>query len=332
MKKVTMLDIATRAGVSKATVSMVLNKRDENISEKTRKKILDIAEELNYIPNSLARSLSTKKTGTIGIILPDITNPFFASMARAIEDEASILGYNIIFCNSDNHVDKEKEYITLLISKLVDGVIFISGGKSSSSINMLKRNNVPFVLVDRYVENYNDYYGVYCLNKEGVYQGVEYLYNIGKRKIAFVKGPNDLEVAKARIEAYKEAVSKYNIYDSHLIFDGEFTIASGAKATEKILESAQDIDAIFYSNDIMALGGMKILLRRGIKIPQNISILGFDNIDISNIFEPELSTIGQPIYTMGKKSCRLLIDIINGVNIPQKQTYFKTELIIRRST
>ena len=192
MKKITMLDIAKKAGVSKATVSMVLNKRDQSISEETKEKILKLAKELNYIPNSLARGLSTKKTGTIGIILPDITNPFFASIARAIEDGANSLGYNVIFCNTDNEIEKEVEYIKLLISKIVDGVIFIAGGESSSSIEMLKSNNIPFVLVDRYIDNYKDEYGVYLLNEDGVVQGVEYLYNKGNRKIVFVKGHENI--------------------------------------------------------------------------------------------------------------------------------------------
>ncbi|NSJ92685.1 LacI family transcriptional regulator, partial [Coprococcus sp. MSK.21.13] len=128
MRKVTMMDIAKIANVSKTTVSMVINNRDSGISKETRKKILDIAEELNYIPNSLARSLSTKKSGTIGIILPDITNPYFSEMARAIEDVANSLGHNVIFCNTDNEEIKEEKYTRLLLSKAVDGIIFISGG------------------------------------------------------------------------------------------------------------------------------------------------------------------------------------------------------------
>lgn len=332
MKKITMLDIAEKAGVSKATVSMVLNKRDKSISEETKKKILELAKELNYIPNSLARGLSTKKTGTIGIVLPDITNPFFSSIARAIEDGANSLGYNVIFCNTDNEIDKEVEYIKLLISKIVDGVIFIAGGESSSSVKMLKSNNIPFVLVDRYIDSYTDEYGVYLLNEDGVIKGIEYLYSKGSRKIAFVKGNESLLISNDRLKGYKYATDMYGIYDEKLIFNGDFNIEGGIKATESILQELGKIDAIFYSNDIMALGGMKVLLRKGLKIPEDIKIMGFDNIDICEIFEPELTTIAQPIYDMGKESCRLLIDVINGVSVKRKQIYFKTELIIRKTT
>jgi LacI family transcriptional regulator len=332
MKKVTMLDIAKMAGVSKATVSMVLSKRDHSISEDTRNRILAIAKEMNYIPNSLARSLSTKKTGTIGIILPDITNPFFASIARAIEDEASLLGYNVIFCNTDNEINKEEKYIKLLISKLVDGVIFIAGGESEHSVKMLKNNNVPFVLVDRYIDTHEEEYGVYALNKDGVLQGVEYLYDKGNRRIAFVKGPKNLEISRQRLAGYEYSMNEYGIYDKNLIFEGDFTIDGGIKATESMLESINEIDAIFYCNDAMALGGIKVLLKKGFKIPEDIRVLGFDNIEISEIFEPELTTISQPIYDMGKQSCKLLVDVIDGINIENKQIYFQTKIIVRETS
>ncbi|GCD10712.1 LacI family DNA-binding transcriptional regulator [Clostridium tagluense] len=332
MNNVTMKDIAEMAGVSKATVSMVMNKKDASISEVTRKKILKIAKEMSYIPNSIARSLSTKKSGTIGIILPDITNPFFSEMVRAIEDKAERLEYNLIICNTDNDIEKEQKYIELLISKLIDGIIFMSGGKSNESITILKNNNVPFVLVDRYIEGYKDDYGVFCLNKQGVIDGVQYLYEKGNRKIVFVKGREDIEISKQRLEGYIDAMKNYGIYDEKYIFEGDFNVEGGIIATKKIISCFQDLDAIFYSNDMMALGGMKILLRNDYKIPRDISIIGFDNIHISEIIEPELTTISQPIYMMGKKACSILIDVINGELLTEKQVYFKTELIIRGTT
>lgn len=329
MNKVTMKDIAQMAGVSKATVSMVMNKKDTSISDATRNKVLEIAKEMRYIPNSIARSLSTKKSGTIGIILPDITNPFFSEMARAIEDEAERLEYNLIICNTDNDIDKEQKYMELLISKLIDGIIFMSGGKSNESITILKSNNIPFVLVDRYIEGYIDDYGVFCLNKQGVEDGVKYLYDKGKRKIVFVKGRENVEISKQRLEGYIDAMKKYGIYDEKYIFEGDFNVDGGKIATEKIINCFDNLDAIFYSNDMMALGGMKILQRNGYKIPTDISVMGFDNIQISAVIEPELTTIAQPIYNMGKKACSILIDVINGDIPTEKQVFFKTELIIR---
>jgi LacI family transcriptional regulator len=332
MKKTTMMDIATIAGVSKATVSMVISGRDQSISEETKKRILIIAKELNYIPNSIARSLSTNKSGTIGIILPDILNPFFSEMARAIEDSAGLLGYNVIFCNTDNELVKEEKYIKLLISKSVDGVIFIAGSKSAENVKILKCNNVPFVIVDRYIDGYEDMYGVFCENTKGVMEAISYLYEKGRRHIAFVMGPKELAVSKLRLDGYKNKMKEYKIYDKSLIFQGDLTIEGGIRAAERIIATACDVDAIFFSNDAMAIGGMKIFIRKGYKIPQDISIIGYDNVQISHLIEPELTTVGQPIYDMGKESCRLLINIINEVEIQQKQIYFKSELIIRGTT
>lgn len=329
MKKVTMQDIAKKAGVSKATVSMVLNKRDENISNDTRNKVLEIADDMNYIPNSLARSLNTKKTETIGIILPDITNPFFSEMARAIEDVASTLGYNVIFCNSDNEINKENKYVKLLISKLVDGVIFIPGGRSNDNLQILIDNNVPFVLVDRYVEGFENFYGVYCLNKLGITKAVEYLVNKGRKKIAFVRGPHSVEISTQRLEGYTETMKKYGLFDEKLIFENEFTIDGGSETTKQILELKEKVDSIIYSNDIMAFGGIKELIKKGWKIPQDISVVGYDNIEISEFMEPELTTVSQPIYEMGKCACELLINIVNGKTIDKKQIYFEPELMIR---
>lgn len=329
MAKATLTDIAKRANVSKTTVSMVLNNKEINVSEATREKILQISNELNYIPNTVARSLSTKKTETLGVILPDIENPFFSEMVKAIEDTAEKLNYNVILCNSYNSTKKEEKYIKLLISKLVDGVIFISGGNSEKNLNILDDNKIPFVIVDRYIESSKKYSGIFCSNKEGIEIGIEYLYDKGKRNIAFVKGPSRLKISELRLKAYENITKKLGIYNEALIFEDEFTIDGGIMSTEKILDTGIKIDAIFYSSDVMALGGMKFLLRNGYKIPRDISVLGYDNINISMFLEPELSTVAQPIYTMGEEACKLLVDIINGKVKEHKVIFLKPELIER---
>lgn len=328
MKKATLADIAQKANVSKATVSMVLNNKEINVSEATRQKIYDAVKELKYIPNTVARSLSTRKTETIGIVLPDIENPFFSEMARAIEDTAGKLNYNVIFCNSDNNQEKEEKYVKLLISKLVDGVIFVSGGKSVENLHMLENNNVPLVIVDRYIESSKEYNGVFCANEEGIRLGVEYLYKSGKKNIAFVTGSQKLKVAKLRLKAYEEVTKELNIYNEELIFTGDFTIDGGIRATEEIVNSSKNIDAIFYSSDVMALGGVKLLTRKGYKIPEDIAIMGYDNISISKLIEPELTTVAQPIYDMGKEACKLLVGIINGER-NNELIILKPELIVR---
>lgn len=329
--KPTMQDIANAAGVSKATVSMVLNKKDASISQATRERILAIADALNYIPNSIARSLSTNKSGTIGIMLPDIMNPFFSQIARAVEDAASEFDYNVIFCNMDNDMTKEVKYTKLLVSKLVDGVIFVTGGRSPDSVQILEDNHIPFVFVDRYVEGYEHYSGVYCHNQEGSYEGVEYLYRKGKRKIAFVTGDKTLGVSKLRLEGFVEGAKKLGIYRDDFIFYSDFTIAGGKRVTEAILKADLEIDTIFYSNDLMAIGGMKTLMAAGLRIPQDIGVMGYDDIDISSIMNPGLTTIRQPIYNMGKEACRLLIKAICGQLDKQKIIRYEATIIERQS-
>lgn len=331
MGKATLTDIARLANVSKTTVSMVLNNKEINVNEATREKIFQIAKDINYIPNTVARSLSTKKTETLGVILPDIENPFFAEMLKAIEDTAEKLSYNVILCNSYNSMKKEEKYVKLLISKLVDGVIFISGGNSEESLKMLEHNKIPFVMVDRYVESSKKRSGVFCSNEDGIKLGVKYLYEKGKRSIAFVKGPSRLKISDLRYEAYRDISKELDIYDEELIVEEEFTIDGGMKSTEIILKSAKEIDAIFYSSDVMALGGMKYLLRNGYKIPKDISVLGYDNINISMFLEPELSTIAQPIYNMGEEACKLIVNIINGQEERDKVIYLKPQLIERNT-
>lgn len=323
-----MKDIAERVGVSKTTVSMVINKKDSNISEETKKKIYDIIEETGYIPNNIARGLNTRKSGSIGIIIPDISNPFFSELSRAVEDCANKLGYNVILCNSDNNADKEKKYVELLISKLIDGIILIPGEKSESSANILKLNGIPFVFVDRYIKGFEDCPGVYFNNKQGIKDGIEYLYNKGKRNIAFVSGPKKININKERISGYKEIMTKYGLYNKSLIFESTFSLEGGMEVTNQIISECKFVDAIFYSNDIMAIGGMKTLKRKKYKIPKDIAIMGFDGIKLSRMIEPELTTIQQPIYNMGQQACKLIVDIINEETIDNTKVYFSPDIIV----
>lgn len=328
MKNITMKDIAEKVGVSKTTVSMVINKKDSNISEETKKKIYDVIEETGYIPNNIARGLNTKKSGSIAIIIPDISNPFFSELSRAVEDVANKLGYNVILCNSDNNSNKEKKYVELLISKLIDGVILIPGQESEASAKLLKLNGIPFVFVDRYIKGFEDYPGIYFDNKQGIKCGIEYLYVQGKRNIVFVSGPKKINVNKERINGYKEIMTEYGIYNKSLIFESTFSLEGGIEITNKIIDECEFFDAIFYSNDIMAIGGMKTLKRRKYKIPKDILIMGFDGITLSRMIEPELTTIQQPIYSMGQQACKLIIDIIKGESIDNTQIYFEPNIIV----
>lgn len=331
MSKTTLLDIANYVNVSRTTVSMVLNNKTINVSDSTRKKILEAARELNYIPNALARSLSSKKSYTIGFVIPDIENPFFAEMAKAIEIEAEKQGYSIILCNTFNSGIKEEEYIKLLIGKLVDGVIIAASGEKNKSIELLEGNDVPFVIVDRHVYEDENVNGVFCNNKDGITLGIEYLMKKGYENIAFV-GIDTKEVSKnSRLGYFKEIAEKSNVLNRELIEEGDISLEGGIIATEKLINKKIAMDVIFYGSDVMAIGGMKCLLRNGYKIPEDISILGYDNIGICSFIEPELTTIAQPIYNMGKESCNLLINIISSKS-KEKIVINLTPYLVERKT
>lgn len=328
MKKTTISDIAKETGVSKSTVSLVLNNKPIRVSSKTRESILRTSKELNYIPNAIARSLSTNKTETIGIILPDIVNPFFAEIARAIEDTAGKMNYNVMLCNSDSNIFKEEKYAKLLVSKSVSGSIFISGGDSKRSLEILKTNDIPLVLVDRYVELCEDYSGVFCSNKEGIYEAVNYLYSKNRRNIALVTGTRTLETSKLRLQAFREVTEKFHIYNKNLICEGSYSIEGGVSSTEKLLQSNNRIDSIIYCSDVMAFGGIKVLKRKNFNVPKDVSVIGYDDISLCEYIEPELTTIRQPIYEMGKEACKLLLQLING-ETTHKRIDLKSKLIIR---
>ncbi|SHK36489.1 transcriptional regulator, LacI family [Clostridium cavendishii DSM 21758] len=328
MSKVRLADIAKMANVSKTTVSMVLNDKNINVSEETRKNIKRIAEELNYIPDTVARSLSTKKTNILGIINPDIENPFFSEMVKAIEKKAEYYKYSIILCNSYNDYKKEEKYLKLLISKRVDGVIVLSGGKGSTAIDTLKKNKIPFVVVDRYIESEESYSGVFCDNDKGIDIGVRYLFDKGKRNIAFIRGEEELTAANLRYNAFEKTAKDLGIFNKNLVEEESFTIEGGKNSTQKLMEKKEKVDAIFYSSDVMALGGMKYLIRNGYKVPEDISVLGYDNINIASLIEPELTTIAQPIYEMGKKACELLIEMIDEQK-EEKIIYLDPKLVER---
>lgn len=329
MKKTTLADIAKAVNVSKTTVSMVINNKDINTSKETREKILKTAKELNYVPNFLAKSLSSKKTFTIGVIVPDIQNPFFSKMAKGIEKVAEENGYSIILCNTLNNKKRELNHIRLLMSKSVDGVIIIPIGNECEGLNLLETQGIPFVIVDRIIDDFENLNCVFCDSEKGIEEGIDYLYSKGKRNIAFVSGKLLDKVSILRHKAYINKAKELGIYNENLSVQEEITLEGGFIATKKLIEKEEKIDSIFYSSDVLAIGGMKYLIRKGFKIPEDISILGFDNIDICEFIEPELSTVAQPIYHIGKEAIRLLLKLINKETVLENIVKLEPYLIER---
>ncbi|AOR23403.1 LacI family DNA-binding transcriptional regulator [Clostridium taeniosporum] len=329
MKKTTLLDVANHVNVSKTTVSMVLNNKKINVSEETRNKIFKASKELNYIPNSLARTLSTNRSYTIGCVVPDIENPFFSEIAKAIETEAEKYGFSMILCNTLNREDKEENYIKLLISKLVDGVIIVPSKDGTNSLDLLTLNNIPLVVVDRKIKYKDKYNIVHCDNRQGIKLGIKYLIDKSKKNIAFVGGIRHR--MDTRLDYFKEFASELRILNEDIIEEENFSMNGGIRATENIIKKDKNVDCIFYSSDVMAIGGIKYLIRNGYNIPEDISILGYDNIHICSFIEPELTTIAQPIYKMGEEAFKLLLKVINSGDYIKENIILEPYLVERET-
>ena len=328
--RVTIKDIAREAGVSVTTVSRVLNNKAD-VSDKTREKVLKIIDRLNYNPNSIARGLVMNKTYTIGLIVPDISNAFFAEIAKAIEDELREYGYSVIFCNTDNDKDREKESIDLLRSKQVDGLIGAFSHDSKDEVLALGKAGFPIVQIDRLVDDSQIPF-VIIDNILSGYEATEYLIKKGHRRIAHITGALDTNTGIRRAEGYRKALQEYGIeIDEELVMEGDFSQESGYLAMKEILERNKDLTAVFAGNDMMALGAYRAIYAAGLKIPEDISIIGHDDFTLASLVSPALTTMQQPIYKIGKVAASLLIDIIKGKKNKEGLIVVNTSLIERSS-
>ncbi len=337
-KAITIKEIAKEAGVSTATVSMILNNKDNNISETTRNRVLEIVKRTNYIPNTMARSLVTKQTRTIGLILPDITNPFFPEIARGAEDRASESRYSIIYCNTDDNLTREDACIDILTEKMVDGIIIAHSADRDGAVGGGKRCRVPIILIDRDYDFPSVIGRVLVDNKKASFTGVNYLIEQGYRKIAYIAGSINTLTARDRLEGYKEALKERNIpIKDEYIRIGEYRTQWGMDAVRALIAEKVDFDAIFCGNDLIAIGAVKELKNNGYKVPDDIGVMGFDNIYLAGVVEPALTTINQPIYEMGYRAADFLINAIESSEVADNHAeaetiILDTELIIREST
>lgn len=326
----TIRDVARVAGVSVATVSRVINQKGY-VHKKTAEKVRNAIEQLKFEPNTVARGLASKKTGTIAMILPDIINPFFAELARAVEDTATLLQYTVIFCNSDDLSPKKRRYIEILSKRFVEGIIFASNTLEIEEIEYVKKNNIPLVVLDR-TPGQNICRGIRAKNLEGAKMATRHLLSIGCRKIAHIAGPQRLIPARERLKGYLQEVESTDWFTPSLIVESHYTIMDGYHAAKKMLEKHPDVDGIFAGNDLIAVGALKSLQRMGYRVPDQVALCGFDGIDLTQITEPEITTIAQPIYQMGKEAVMDLIKQMNGEKLPNCVVELDVELLIRGST
>lgn len=303
----TIRDVANRAQVSVTTVSHVLN-RTRSVGPETERRVRAAIEALGYQPNLLARGLRSRKTRTIALLIPDNSNPFFAEVARAIEDAGFAEGYSVILCNSDLSEAKQDAYIDVLLAKQVDGMIFISSGDRRDPLRRILDAGVPVVVVDREPRDVT-VPQVLVDNESGGYAAGEYLVRLGHRRIGCISGPSDVTPSHRRIRGFTRALAEAGLEIAPAaVTSGDGRYDGGVSAMRTLLERDLDLTAVFAFNDLMAIGALAELRRAGLRAPDDVSMIGFDDIPQASWTDPALTTVAQPTTEMGRVSAGLLLD------------------------
>ena len=325
--KVTISDVAKLANVSKATVSRVLNQNPQ-VKKEIRERVLRAIDELGFRPSAIARNLATKRTNMIGLILPDITNPYFPVLARGIEDAAHRLGYSLFISNTDNDPKLERKYINDMVAQQVGGIVLISSSLDDRTVHELTRLEIPIVLCDRLIPG-TPFPAVLIDDFKAAYEAVTYLIKQGHARIAHLAGPNNVNSSENRKRGYVQAMLDAGL--EPFVSIGEFNFESGVQQAAFVLEEF-DPTAIFASNDLLALGAIQEIQRRGRRIPEDVAIIGCDDISFSRMSRPTLSTISIPVYQIGVTAGEILDQLIKGVSVEPKTIIVEHRLILREST
>lgn len=332
---VTIKDIAEKTGVSLATVSRVLN-NSGYVKQETRESIMKAIRELDYTPSAVARSLSKSETNIIGVVVPDINNPFFGEVIKGITSIADKENLHIILYDTDENISKEFKALKLLREQRIEGVIITPTSDNnefnSEYLSMLENMGIPIVLIDRDVK-YSNFDGVFIDNIKGAYEGTEALIRSGHKKIAIISGPKTSKPGRDRFRGYKKAMAmnKIDIADNY-VFYGDYKLQSGYEITKEILKMKDRPTAIFACNNMMSLGCIKALYEEDIKIPEDMALVGFDEVEILNVIGVKVSVISRPTGEMGKVAMNILIDKLKNKNSDQtKRIILSPELILRGS-
>lgn len=330
--RITMDEIAKLAGVSKATVSRVLNDSECGVGEQTRVRVKKIAEELGYsVEQTEKKNISF--TRYIALILPDITNPFFADLAKSVEQSLRRKGYSLVLANTDFSEDNEAAQIRELMVKRLEGILLVpSGIRAREEHDLTRRYQIPMVLMDRKLEGISDIPGVYSNNEYASVISCEHLIRKGARDIVFISGPLNVSTSIERFEGYKAVLAQHSIpFRPEMCRHGSYTVESGYNAVLELERSGISYSAILAANDLMALGALKAVREFGYRVPEDVQIIGFDNIEFSQYCEPSLSTMQQPTFDMGAKAVELLTGIIEKRDPVQPERLIP-KLLMRKTT
>jgi LacI family transcriptional regulator len=334
----TISDVAERAGVSAMTVSRVVNNSGYS-SQETRTRVESAIAELGYVPNALARQLRSKRTKTLALVVSDISNPFFTTIARGVEDVAARHGFSVMYCNTDESEREEAQYLLMLVERQVDGVLLVPAGRSGTSFRLLQAHRMPVVVLDRRVAGHH-VDGVRCDSEAGAHALTRHLIELGHRRIAVLTGRRTISTSVDRVAGCRRALEEAGLaLDDALVRYGGFTFgnlhqADGHRMARAVLASAVDRPtAIFAVNNFIAFGAIRALHEAGIRVPDGMSVVAFDDLPTEWVSDPFLTVAAQPAYEIGRRGAAMLLDRLAGERIAEvEDVVLPFELIIRRSS
>ena len=327
----TIKDVAALAGVSFTTVSHVLNET-RPVSAEARRRVLAAVEEIGYLPSAVARSLRKSETRIIGVLVPNVQNPFFAELVCGVEETCRLAGYSVFLCNSDNDPKRQQQYMRTLLEKRIDGLLLSSAGDDEALAQMFQMARVPSVTVDRLVPGARAD-RVSVNNREGAAAAVRHLLELGHRAIGCISGPVEFEVAQERIAGWRETLQAAGIEPAvHWLVHSDFSSHGGYEAGKRLLETAPELSAVFASNDLMALGLMRASAEASRPVPASLSVVGFDDIELSAYAYPSLTTVGCSIKELGREAGRALLARIEQPQASLREVLMKPQLVRREST
>jgi LacI family transcriptional regulator len=327
----TIQDVAKLAGVAPITVSRVLT-NSGYASEETRTRVESAAATLGYVPNTLARGLRSKRTQTLALVMTDITNPFFTLIARWVEDAASNAGYTVIFCNTDESEEEEDKYVNILVQKQVDGILLVPACSNSKSVKFLQSNGIPMVLIDRSIPGI----GIDIVrgdSEQGGYELTRHLIGLGHTHIVTITGPREVSTSQDRVSGYERSMKEAGLEAFIQVYYGSYNQASGYRLAGQAMALGPHPTAIFGTNNFISIGVLKALKDAGLGVPEDVSVVGFDDLPAYMVVDPVLTVAAQPAYEMGSQATELLLKRITGDLPESNQTVIlPTQLIIRRSS
>lgn len=326
-------EIAKICGVSKATVSRVINNIPQGVGPETREKVLRTVRELNYRPNALARSVATSKSGTIGLIIPDVSNFVYSRIIRGVTDYMDGCGYSVIVANSDYDPDQEAQQLLRLVDRRVDGILLCSGVSNKEFLCQFREHNIPLVLLGRNIDNCCSSSSIVSDNVRGTCKAISHLLRRGRSRVIYVEGHPDVVEARQRLQGYQQAHMEFGVpVREEFIISGDYTMEFGREAVKRLLKSGMEFDAIFAGSDLIAIGIVTELIESGVRVPEDVEVIGYDNMDVGASYSPALSTVSKPHYQMAQHISEQLIRLIQGETILLPHTVVEPNLIFRETT